>query len=157
MWNKSMTKVEPDNEVLEYAISREIEANKFYLALAERVGDAAIKNVLEELAAEELEHKAKLEMEFMKSGIVVDTSKKDVSFNVSDYVMSDEPVIDMDYQDVLSLCIQKEDASFRLYIDLLPYTIDENAKETLLTIIEEEIKHKVRFEIEYDNFLKSQG
>lgn len=148
-----MAKLAPDNEVLEYAISREVEARNFYLSLAERVGNDRLSGILRVLADEELEHKAKLEMEFMKSGIVVDTSIKHNDFQISDYVVSDEPVIDMDLKDMLEICIQKEDRSFRLYVDLLQYAKDQNTKETLLAIIEEEIKHKLRFETEYDNLL----
>jgi len=70
--SKPMAEVAPDNEVLEFAISREVEARNFYLSLAERVGDAQLSGILRVLADEELEHKAKLEMEFMKSGIAVD-------------------------------------------------------------------------------------
>ena len=45
-----------DDEILEFAIAREIEANRFYLALAERVANPEIRKVFEDLAAEELEH-----------------------------------------------------------------------------------------------------
>ena len=43
-------------EVLEFAIDREIDANQFYLALAERVDSTEMREVFEDLAGEELEH-----------------------------------------------------------------------------------------------------
>ena len=71
-----MAKVNADSEILEFAIAREIEANKLFLALAERVENDAIRRVLHDLAAEELEHKEKLELEMMKLGHVVNEPGK---------------------------------------------------------------------------------
>ncbi len=149
-----MAQVEPDTEVLEFAISKELHARNFYLALAELVQDQQVVGLLRELADEELEHKAKLEMEFFKNGLVIDTTIKDKLIDTFDYVVSDTPTIDMDYKGLLEMCIQKEDASFRFYVNLLPYAHDKNSRETLLAIIEEEIKHKYRFQMEYENLLK---
>ena len=42
----------------------------------------------------------------------------------------------------------------RTYINLLPTTRDQQSRETLLAIAEEEVKHKNRFEIEYESLLK---
>ncbi len=53
---------EPDIEILELAISREIEAYHFFMVLAERVTDDSVSKMFEELASEELEHKEKLEL-----------------------------------------------------------------------------------------------
>jgi rubrerythrin len=149
-----MTQIKPDNEVLEFAISREVEAHNFYLALAERMDNPQLCQMLEDFAQEELEHKAKLEMELIKNGIVVDTAQKDNSFQASDYIISDEATIGLDYKDLLEICIQKEDASFRFYVDMLPQAQDKSTNETLLAIIEDEIKHKLRFETEYEKLIK---
>jgi len=150
-----MKKVEPDHEALELAIRREREAHNFYLALAAKIENPPLCKILKDLAKEELEHKAKLEMEFMKNGIVVNTTAKENSFQISDYVVADEPITDMDIRDLLEICIQKEDASFRFYADLLLQAKDNNTKETCLSLMEEEIKHKLRFENEYDDILKT--
>ncbi len=47
--------------VLDFAIGNEVEAHAFYLELAARADVAAMRQVFEEFAAEELRHKAKLE------------------------------------------------------------------------------------------------
>ena len=60
----------------------------------------------------------------------------------------------MDYKDILLLAIEKEEASFRTYVNLLPTVHDQASREVLLAIAEEEVKHKLRFEIEYDILLK---
>ncbi|MHC4240587.1 MAG: ferritin family protein, partial [Planctomycetota bacterium] len=83
-----MAKVSPDEEVLEFAIARELEAYHFYLALAERVDSAEMRTVFEDLAKEELDHKAKLELEIMKMGEVVPAEAR-VAVPEHEYVVSD--------------------------------------------------------------------
>lgn len=149
-----MDRIKPDTEVLELAISREIEARNFYLALAERLDNPALSKMLENLADEETEHRTKLEMELIKNGIVVDTADRGKSFKLSNYVLTNDAQINLNLKDILDMCIQKEDASFRFYIDMLPQAQDKSSKETLLAIIEDEIKHKSRFQSEYDKLFK---
>ncbi len=149
-----MSRIKPDNEVLELAISREIEARNFYLALAERLDNPALSKMLEEFADEESEHRAKLEMELIKNGVVVKPGERDKSFQSSDYVFTNESQINLDLKDILEICIQKEDAAFRYYADMLPHAEDKETKETLLAIIEDEIKHKYRFQEEYEILFK---
>ena len=149
-----MGKSQTYDEVLEFALFKEQQANRFYLALAERVADPEMRKVLREFAAEELEHKAKLELELMKAGRVVKTESEPEEIEVSEYVYSDAPELDMDYRDVLALAIEKEDAAYRIYVDLVPQARDQGARETLLALAQEEVKHKLRFEIERDKLLK---
>jgi rubrerythrin len=149
-----MAKVSPDEEVLEFAIARELEAYHFYLALAERVGSAEMRRVFEDLAKEELDHKAKLELEVMKMGKVVPSEAK-VAIAEHEYALSDSRVpLDMDYKDMLLLGMEKEEASFRTYVNLLTSVHDEESREVLFALAEEEVKHKLRFEAEYDMLLK---
>ncbi|MHC4620812.1 MAG: rubrerythrin, partial [Planctomycetota bacterium] len=59
-----------------------------------------------------------------------------------------------DYKDMLLLGIEKEEASFRTYVNLLMSVRDEESREVLLALAEEEVKHKLRFEMEYDMLQK---
>ncbi len=148
--------VEPDDyyEVLELAIAKEIEAYNFYLALADRVEDRQIRKALKDLAKEELEHKAKLELEVMKTGRTVAVERK-LLRPERDYILSDdESPLDMDYKDMLLLGMEKEEAAFRTYVNLSASVLDEESREVLLAIAEEEVKHKLRFETEYEILLK---
>ncbi len=149
-----MAKVKPDEEILQFAISREVEANKFYLALADRVKDEQIRKVFEDLAEEELEHKAKLELEVMKTGKVLSADEK-INIPEHEYILSDgETALDMDYRDVLMLGMEKEEAAFRTYVNLIPHVDNGESREVLLALAEEEVKHKIRFETEYDMLLQ---
>ena len=148
-----MAEFESDDEILELAIAREEDANQFYMILAERVTSAEMRKVFEDLAEEELEHKAKLELEVIKTGRVVTATEKPELETKGD-TEAVGPDVDMDYKDMLIMGMQKEEASFRLYVDLAGRVINEDARETLIALAEEEVKHKLRFETEYDLLLK---
>jgi rubrerythrin len=149
-----VAEISSDNEILEFAIAREMEAYHLYMALAERVASPQMRKVFEDLAKEELDHKEKLELEVMKTGQTVPATPK---FNIPEheYIISDNQLqLDMDYKDMLLLGIEKEEASFRIYIDLISQVQDKESREVLLALAEEEVKHKLRFETEYDLLLK---
>jgi rubrerythrin len=52
------------------------------------------------------------------------------------------------------LGMEKEEAAFRTYVNLIPHVGNGQSREVLLTLAEEEVKHKIRFETEYDMLLK---
>ena len=145
-----MHKTDSYEEVLEVAIDREIDANQFYLALASRVDDKEMREVFEDLAQEELEHKAKLELELMKMGKTVEI-KQPPETPQRTYIISDnQSLLDMDYGSMLKLAMEKEEAAFRLYVDLVQNVHDTESREMLLGLAQEEVRHKLRFQIEYD-------
>ncbi len=149
-----MSKVSSNLEILEFAIAKEAEAHHFYMALAGRVDNRGMGKVLEDLAEEELEHKRKLELEIMKLGKTVPTELQGGRPS-KDYILADEgAVIDMDYKDVLLLAMEKEEAAFRIYVNLIGTIEDEQSQEVLMALAQEEVRHKLRFEAEYDAMLK---
>jgi rubrerythrin len=140
-----------DQEILEFAISREVEAYYFYLALANRVEDPKMRQVFEDLAENELQHKAKLELEMIKIGRILPDSQMPLGRPESDYIISDSDLpLDINYVDMLLLGMEKEDAAFRMYVKLIPNVQDEESREILLSLAQEEVKHKLRFENEYN-------
>jgi len=138
------------DEILEFAIVREVEANEFYMDLAGRLESPAMRELVLEFAKEELEHKAKLELETMKEGIVV-AAEKVADFKMSDYIADVEFAPDVDYKDLLIWAMKKERKSLRLYIDLATIVENADSRETLLSLAVEEAGHEARFEIEYDD------
>ena len=139
----------PVDEVLEFAIDREIEAHRLYIDLAARTQNPVMRKVFEDFAKEELGHKAKLET--MKKGKTVASAPVAPDLKIADYVVGVEPTPNMDYKDVLILAMKKEKASFRLYTDLAAEVKNEAQSKTFLSLAQEEARHKLRFEIEYDN------
>ena len=49
---------------------------------------------------------------------------------------------------------EKEEAAFRTYVHLVANVHDEESREVLLALAEEEVKHKLRFETEYNELFK---
>jgi len=134
-----------DEEVLEMAAARELDANHFYLALAVRVKNPRIKKIFKKLAAEELEHKEKIELEIMKTGRVVKQQHKESDFQ-NEEIDPNMPEIKMSYKDILLMGIEKEEASIRLYTDLAALVTDFESKEILIALAKEETGHKERFQ-----------
>jgi len=136
-------------EILEFAIDREVQANEFYKILADLAANPAMGELILEFAKEELEHKAKLELELMKIGKAVreeekrQQAKELAKSKIFDYVADDQPRLDLQYEDLLLWGMKKEKTSFRLYVDLAAIVRDEELRETLLSLAEEEAKHKV--------------
>ena len=150
-----MGKVDSDEEILEFAISKEVESYNFFLALARRVDTDEIREVFEELAQEELEHKSRLELELIKTGRTM-PQQQEPARSDRDYIISESSaLLDIDYKDVLLLAMEKEEAAFRIYVNLVAKARDEQMQELLLALAEEEVKHKIRFETEYDLLLKN--
>ncbi len=143
------------DDILKFAIDREAQANRFYVVLAERVADDEMREVFENLAAQELEHKALLELEVMKRGSVVISEKMAGRFE-ADGGADVATVLHMDYKNALAIGIDKERASFRLYADWIVTAEDDEQREILLSLAQEEAKHKARLEIEYDMLVKNQ-
>ncbi len=149
-----MVNDDPLDEIFEFAISKEIESYHFYMALARHVEAPKMRKLFEELALEELGHKAKLELEIMKLGKTV-RDRYDPPGPDSDYIITaGEAPINIDYKDMLLLAMEKEEASFRTYVDLVARVRTDQARELLLVLAEEEVKHKLRFKYEYDLLLK---
>ena len=133
-----MGNVDSSSGILEFAISKEVESYHFYMAISRRVDTAKMREVFEELAAEELEHKAKLELEIIKTGKVLPAQEEPQAGPDSDYIVSeDNALLEMDYRDMLLLAIEKEDASFRTYVNLVANAGDEQTQELLLALAEE--------------------
>jgi rubrerythrin len=72
---------------------------------------------------------------------------------ISDYFVSDKETKDIEYQEALILAMKREKAAFKLYKKLSKMTTDNELKEFFLQLANEEAKHKMNFEIEYDNII----
>jgi rubrerythrin len=149
-----MGQPEPDIEILELAICREADAYRLYMKMANRASDPQMKQILESLAKEELEHKARLELELMKLGVVVSSGIPTLTESLEND--PDEPAVNMDFKDLLLLAIKKEQSSMRLYIELAAVTKDKTSRNMLISLAEEEAMHRARFEIEYNILMRKQ-
>ena len=138
------------NQIIDFAIEREVEANQFYLELAETMQVPAMAEVFRGFAAEELAHKAKLDA-IRHGEIVVSEPEKVETLKITDYIVDVELMANMTYEQALVLAMQKEKAAYKLYMDLAGLAGDAQQRDVFLAMAAEEAKHKLRFEIEYDD------
>jgi len=137
------------DDILDFAIKGEEEAHDFYMNLARDVERSSMSKVFEDFAREELGHKKKLLG--IKTGIFKNTLEKEVAdLMIGDYLIDIEPHPGMGYQEALIVAMKKEKAAFKLYTDLAATVKDENLSAMFLHLAQEEAKHKLRFEVEYD-------
>jgi rubrerythrin len=138
------------DEALDFAIEKEEEAAQFYTGLAGKMDNPAMKQAFEDFANEEKGHKAKLQ-EVKKGKLLLPAEAKVTDLKVGDYLVDVEPKDDMTYQEALILAMKSEKAAFRLYTNLAASTDDPTIQDLFLGLAQEEAKHKLRFEIEYDD------
>ena len=137
------------DEILDFAIAREQEAHDFYKGLSEKATQPGMKDTFLQYAAEEMGHKKRLEG--IKAGKALISATKVMDLKIGDYLVEVEPGGDLDYQHALILAMKREKAAFRLYSDLAATVDDNQLKLAFLGLAQEEAKHKLRFEVEYDD------
>jgi rubrerythrin len=149
-----MTAFKSFEDILLFAIGKEEEAHQFYTSLAAGMRNDVMAHTLREFAEEERRHKEKLEA--ARSGrLHLQPQSKVTDLQLSDYLVDVDPDPDMDYQKTLVLAMKKEKAAFRLYSDLAAAVPAGEMRSLFAGLAQEEAKHKLRFELEYDRFVLS--
>jgi len=139
-------------EILDFAIGEEQAAVDFYLHLAAQSKNQETKKVFREYAEEEMRHKAFI-MSVKENGSFRLSDEKVKDLKIAEYLVDVKPSANMSYQDSLILAMKKEKAAFRMYTMLAEKAEDPSVKSTFLNLAQEESKHKLHFEIEYDDYI----
>ena len=144
------------NAILNFAIEKEIEASDFYKSLSELSKRPNTKQMFEEFAREELKHKELLQSIGEDTPLDI-PSQKTIDLKISDYLVDISFKPDIGYQDALIIAMKREEKSVKLYNDLAEKIVDEKAQKLLRFMAEEEAKHKLRLESEYDENVLVEG
>ncbi len=147
-----MKKFQTVNEILDFAIENEQIAADFYFKLADSSKDKSIRETFTLYANEEIGHKEKL-IFIKKEGVFQLEEQSILDMKVADYVVRQAASPDMNYQDALILAMKREKAAYRLYMKLASKTDNAQLKELFIGLAQEEAKHKMAFEIEYDDVI----
>lgn len=147
-----MTEFKSIDDILDFAINAEQEAVDFYNQLAENAKTEDMRFVFTSFAQEEIAHKAKLTT-IKKEGTLKLNPGEIVDLKIADYTVNVKPTPDMTYQDALVLAMSKEKAAFKLYSALAHRAGNQEMRDAFVSLAQEESKHKLRFEIEYDEFV----
>ncbi|MCX5862858.1 MAG: ferritin family protein [Deltaproteobacteria bacterium] len=140
------------DEILDFAVEQEEQAYQFYTDLGNSMKRPWMSKIFNDFAKEELGHKSKL-LDIKQGKRLVPAEQKVLDLKIADYLVDVDPNATMDYQQALALAMKKEKKAFKMYIDLAAAVDDENLEGTFLSLAQEEAKHKLRFEIEYDDFI----
>lgn len=144
------------DEVLDFAIGQEEQAAQFYTELAGRMDRPWMSKIFKDFAQEEMGHKRKL-LNVKAGKKLAPVEGKILDLKIGDYLVDVEPKPDMDYQQALILAMKKEKKAFKMYTDLAAAADDENLQNLFSGLAQEEAKHKLRFEVEYDDFVMTEN
>ncbi|MBU0489882.1 MAG: ferritin family protein [Bacteroidetes bacterium] len=144
------------NDILDFAIGNEQDAVDFYLTLASEASSEGMRKAFEEIAGEEIKHKARL-VEIKERGIFNMPVEKVADLKIGDYLVSDPVHAGMSYQQALIVAMKREKAAFKLYSALAEKAPNADLKSIFMALAVEESKHKLRFELEYDEHVLSEN
>jgi len=138
------------DEILDYAIKREEDAARLYSSLAQKVERPGMKTAFLEFAKEEGRHRARL-MKIKEGEMPAVTIEKVQNLQITETLVAPEFSENMTYPEILAYAMKAEKAAFTLYTNLAEMTDDPALSEIFASLAQEEAKHKLRFEIEYDD------
>ena len=140
-------------KIIEFAIEKEEAAQKFYLALVDRVSDASTQDSLRYLAGEEAKHKEFLE-KYLRGEIQEGTLRltEVVEYKILEH-LEEEPVPSesLSSEEAFLLAAKREQASYLFYGDLSRLHPDGPVKDLLERMANEELRHKEKVEYHYAN------
>ena len=139
-------------ELLDTAIYKEIASQAFYVAGQRNTEDSGAKALMKELAEEELKHaqllKSLKEKDLGKSGW---HREKVPNLMISEYLRSGETMEGIHLQDTLIFAMKREQESVDFYSRMMGVIRDKDAKRLCQKLVSEELKHKLRLEVFYDD------
>ncbi|MBN2571216.1 MAG: ferritin family protein [Ignavibacteriales bacterium] len=137
-------------EIIDFAIEREKEAVQFYNDLQNMVKFEPYKEVLIEFEDMEKSHIRVLH-EIQKGEFSAEKLPKIESLAYADYIVEKEPNPDMNFQDIITIAMKREDKAQKLYLELANKSSDESVRNLFLRLANEEAKHKLHFEKIFDD------
>lgn len=148
-----------DNElqsILRTAIQREIDAYNLYSQAAAKAEMPHAKDLLNDLASQEVGHRTRLEGFLAGNVVRVLTKrqqKKITDLKITDYLIEVPLGSDADFQDILIVAGKREKASHDLYESLAEVAEDADAAKLFAFLAAEELTHKRRVETLYEEIV----
>lgn len=146
--------------IIDFAIEREKEAAEFYDDVSARDFFSGSREMLKEFAAEERKHQTMLE-KFLKEGVdrsVAEYKLKWITdIKRSNYVVDIEYQKGMVYNELLMLAMKREEKALALYNELEQKVEDAKSKKIFRVLAQEEAKHKLFLETNYDDYMAKMG
>jgi rubrerythrin len=138
--------------LVDTAIAREEDAYRFYTELGERVSDPAAREAIRWVAGEEVRHK-----EFLvryragEFGAAALRLSEVVATRIAEHMAEPERAPQMSSAEVFLTAAHRELRSHRFYTELAGQHAAGEAREILLKMANEELRHKEKMEYLYVN------
>lgn len=140
------------DEILATAIAREEAAHAFYTELSGKIEDAAAKEMIDFIAAEERKHKAFLvDYRAGRYGDRPPRMADGVYYKIAEYQQEPEARPGMPPEEVFLLAAHREQRSHDFYTEMAGLHGDGKARDLLLRMANEELRHKEKMEYLYSN------
>jgi rubrerythrin len=143
-------KTDDAKKIISTAIDREVESYTFYRGISDKVKDAALKKLFNELAGEEKQHR-----EFLEGMLSRDVTKMHFDAKKDYKVVNAMPTpplsADLKPLDGLVIAIKKELEAMQMYTQLAGLSTDTEQKFLFSQLANMESGHKARLEDLYTN------
>lgn len=140
------------DEILAFAIEQEQKAVDFYTGLAKEAVSEEMKKVFLEFAGEEIRHKQRL-TRIREEGVFTMPKQAVADLKIGDYMVEVKASGKLSYEEALVLAMKREKSAFKLYSNLAERAPNDELKSIFETLAMEESRHKLRFELEYDDYV----
>lgn len=135
-------------EIMEFAIRSEVEAQEYYQHVAERTNNEMVKKLFFEFAEEEIKH------EKLLSGLLANNEltlnfKKTQDYKLSETIPDPDMTGKVSMADIFAVAMKREERAMNMYLNLAKDSPSEQAKQLFLSLAEMERGHKVKLEQAY--------
>jgi rubrerythrin len=142
-------------ELLEAAIYKEIASEALYSNFSKQTNDQGAVKLMSELADEEQKHIAWLKELQDKGGAVRWHRGRVNDLKISDHLNSADNLEEASLQDTLIYAMKKEQLSIDFYSRMTGILTSRTVKRICQKLVNEEIRHKVKLEMLYDDLFLS--
>lgn len=146
--------------ILGVAIQREIDAYALYTTAADAAEIPSARQMLRDLAAQEMGHREKLES-LLAGGLFkvlsTEQDRKIEDLKITDHLVKVPLAPDSDLQEILIVAGKREAASHDLYTSLAKVAEDSESVKLFRHLAQEELVHKRRVEALYDDLVYAEN
>ncbi len=132
--------------LLSIAIKREVEAHEFYRKIADSIENDSVREIFEQLAAEEMGHKDLLEKYENDSSLELKFDRPAADFKVAEATELPNLSTDMKPADAIALAMKKEQQAHEFYLKMAGGAGDEGTKKVFKNLADMELGHKIKLE-----------
>ena len=145
------------SEVLDAAIYKEIAAEALYTAAQKQTTDAGARALMRGLAEEEKKHATWLKDLKGNGSSVSWHNGQTHDLHISDYLVTSDRLEGAGLQDTLIFAIKREQEAMEFYAKMMGVVRGKTAKGLCQKLAQEELRHKYKLEVLYDDSFNAES